>query len=209
MDQVLSRVPTPIAHRESAACRYVSPRFDMPCKITLPPDPFARVQDQPTPRTPSKLNAFGSPMVATAAVAVSNPTPAISLMALTALSSFFHSRIWRSICATCSSSFFNPIHCSRSESITTAGNRSATRSSTAGIARPRAARLLPIISPYSVSNPRRLLTCIVRNLMSCWRIRCSANIACCVSSSLRLACPVAERRAKSRARQRHRSCCEC
>ena len=36
-------------------------------------------------------------------------------------------------------------------------------------------------SPYSVRRPRRWLIWAVRNFTNCWRMRCSARIACCSS----------------------------
>lgn len=56
----------------------------------------------------SELNDFGSPIIATAAVAVSNPTPGTSLIAFKARFSLTHSRIHRSMLAICSSSLVSP-----------------------------------------------------------------------------------------------------
>jgi hypothetical protein len=50
-----------------------------------------------------------------------------------------------------------------------------------GIALSSAVRLLAITSPYSAINPRSVFICMVRNLIFCWRIRCSANTACWAS----------------------------
>ena len=65
--------------------------------------------------------------------------------------------------------------------MTIAGSRSETRSRAAGMSRLIPARPFGMTSPYSVNRPRRPLIWAVRNFTSCWRIRCSARIACCSS----------------------------
>src|SRR5260363_341877 len=76
---------------------------------------------------------------------------------------------------------FHPFHCACSMSIRLRGSRSATLSSTTGIALSNAARPFPIPSPHSVNHPRRLWICLVRNFTSCGHIRCNAKTACCPS----------------------------
>ncbi len=121
---------------------------------------------------------MASPIVATAVVAVSSPTPGISAMAWHALSCLIHTLSRCSILPICSSNFVSSLYRSRNVSISMAGNRSASFSSAAGISLSKAARLAPITSPYSVSKPRSALICMVRILTNCCRTRCMASTAC-------------------------------
>jgi len=111
------------------------------------------------------------PIVATAAVAVNKPTPGISAI--------FWQDLSLSSTPTAASPYrrsVRPAHragpnCSRSELTKTAGNRSLNLDRTPDIDLFNAARPTDMTSPYPVSDPCRQLLCIVRNLISCCRIR--------------------------------------
>ena len=89
-----------------------------------------------------------------------------------------HSLIRRSITPISLSSSATRAHCSRRVSMTIAGSRSETHSRAAGMSRLIPARPFGMTSSYSVNRPRRPLIWAVRNFTSCWRMRCSARIAC-------------------------------
>ena len=149
---------------------------------TRPPVPSCR-GTRPSQAANSRpdLKAEGSPIAATTAVAVSTPTPGISATRLLSALPQCHTPIRCSISAISWSSRPTRAHCSRSVSITIAGRRLAIRSRASAMPRRIPARPRGITSPYSVRRPRSPLICAVRNFTSCWRIWCSARIACCSS----------------------------
>ena len=149
---------------------------------TRPPVPLWR-GTRPSQAANSRpdRNAAGSPIMATAAVAVSTPTPGIAAIRRLATLSRCQSLSRRSISPISSSRRLTRAHCSRKASTTIAGRRSETRARASAMPRRIPARPFGMTSPYSVRRPRRQLICAVRNFTNCWRMRCSARIACCSS----------------------------
>ncbi|VWB58237.1 hypothetical protein BLA13014_02581 [Burkholderia aenigmatica] len=127
------------------------------------------------------LNAFASPIVTTAAVAVSRPTPGIAPMACALKSVLIHCLSRCSMRVICSSRCVKAAHCSWRVSISGAATWSPTRSRTAAIFASKARRPAGMTSPYSPKSLRMQLIWEVQNFTSCWRSRCKASTACCAS----------------------------
>src|SRR5438132_4091376 len=162
--------------------RYVSRRLLMPSSCTSPPEPLWRgTRPRYAAHWRPERNVLASPIVATAAVAVSSPTPGIAAIRSHCSCRLLHEAIWRSTSVICavrlrtSSSWRRSWGCSRAGTADSAGSSAAAAWGSI-VRQPRGSSI-----PNSPIRPCSWLIAAVRALFKRSRIACSASTACCSS----------------------------